>query len=184
MRYGCGRGTQCHDIARSLRSLSRAHFLSKTRSCKTFDDGAGGFCRGDGVGTVVLKRLEDADADNDPILAVVLGTATNHSSEAVSITRPHRPAQEFLYRKILKQTGVDPVDVSYVEMHGTGTQAGDGTEMKSITNIFAPRDQGRRQPDQLVHLGALKSNIGHGEASAGVASLIKTVIVNNLLKLF
>ncbi|KAL4798015.1 polyketide synthase [Aspergillus venezuelensis] len=155
--------------------LSRAHFLSKTGSCKTFDDGADGFCRGDGVGTVVMKRLEDAEADNDPILAVVLGTATNHSSEAVSITRPHGPAQEFLYRKILKQTGVDPTDVSYVEMHGTGTQAGDGTEMGSITNVFAPRDQGRRKPDQLIHLGALKANIGHGEASAGVASLIKTV---------
>ncbi|KAL4885439.1 polyketide synthase [Aspergillus karnatakaensis] len=156
--------------------LSRAHFLSKTGSCKTFDDGADGFCRGDGVGTVVLKRLEDAEADNDPILAVVLGTATNHSSEAVSITRPHGPAQEFLYRKILKHTGVDPLDVSYVEMHGTGTQAGDGTEMKSITNVFAPRDD-RRRPDQLIHLGALKANIGHGEASAGVASLIKTVIM-------
>lgn len=157
--------------------LSRAHFLSKTGSCKTFDDGADGFCRGDGVGTVVLKRLEDAEADNDPILAVVLGTATNHSSEAPSITRPHGPAQEFLYRKILKHTGVDPVDVTYVEMHGTGTQAGDGTEMKSITNVFAPRDQGRRQPDQLIHLGAIKANIGHGEASAGVASLIKTIIM-------
>ncbi|CAG8014936.1 unnamed protein product [Penicillium nalgiovense] len=155
--------------------LSCANFLSITRSCKTFGDGADGFCRGDVVSTVVLKRLEDAD--NDQILAVVLGTATNHSSEAVSITRPHGPAQESLYRKILNQTGVDPVDVSYVEMHGTGTQAGGGTEMKSITNVFALRDQGRRQPDQLIHLGALKSNIGHGEASAGVVSLIKTVIM-------
>lgn len=74
--------------------LSRAHFLSKTGSCKTFDDSADGFCRGDGVGTVVLKRLEDAEADDDPILGVILGTATNHSSEAVSITQPHGPAQE------------------------------------------------------------------------------------------
>jgi naphtho-gamma-pyrone polyketide synthase len=156
--------------------LSRAHFLSKTGSCKTFDDGADGFCRGDGVGTVVLKRLEDAEADDDPILGVILGTATNHSSEAVSITQPHGPAQEFLYKKILKKTGVNPLDVSYVEMHGTGTQAGDGTEMNSITNVFAPRNQGRL-PDQTVHLGAIKSNIGHGEASAGVASLIKTLIM-------
>lgn len=156
--------------------LSRAHFLSKTGSCKTFDDGADGFCRGDGVGTVVLKRLEDAEADNDPILGVILGTATNHSSEAVSITQPHGPAQEFLYNKILKNTGVNPLDVSYVEMHGTGTQAGDGTEMKSITNVFAPRKQGRRL-DQTIHLGAIKANIGHGEASAGVASLIKTLIM-------
>ena len=156
--------------------LSRAHFLSKTGSCKTFDDAADGFCRGDGVGTVVLKRLEDAEADRDPILGVILGTATNHSSEAVSITQPHGPAQEFLYRKILTETGVDPLDVGYVEMHGTGTQAGDGTEMKSITNVFAPRNQGRL-PSQTLYLGAVKANIGHGEASAGVASLIKTLIM-------
>ena len=81
--------------------MTQEGILSLHGSCKTFDDGADGFCRGDGVGTVVLKRLEDAEDDNDPILAVVLGTATNHSSEAPSITRPHGPAQEFLYRKIL-----------------------------------------------------------------------------------
>lgn len=99
--------------------LSRAQFLSKTGSCKTFDDKADGFCRGDGVGAVVLKRLEDAEADNDPILAVILGTATNHSADAVSMTQPHAPAQEFLYKKILNEAGVDSRDVSYVEMHGT-----------------------------------------------------------------
>jgi naphtho-gamma-pyrone polyketide synthase len=156
--------------------LSRAQFLSKTGPCKTFDNDADGFCRGDGVGTVVLKRLEDAEADNDPILGVVLGTATNHSSEAVSITQPHAPAQEFLYRKLLRNTGVDFRDVSYVEMHGTGTQVGDGTEMKSISNVFAPRHQGRL-PGQTLHLGAVKANIGHGEASAGVTSLIKVLIM-------
>lgn len=156
--------------------LSRAQFLSKTGSCKTFDDSADGFCRGDGVATVVLKRLEDAEADNDPILGVILGTATNHSSEAVSITQPHAPAQEFLYRKILTSAGVDAREISYVEMHGTGTQVGDGTEMKSISNVFAPRRQGRL-PGQTLHLGSLKSNIGHGGASAGVASLIKVLLM-------
>ena len=156
--------------------LSRAQFLSKTGSCKTFDDTADGFCRGDGVATVVLKRLVDAEADRDPILGVILGTATNHSSEAVSITQPHAPAQEFLYRQILSNAGVDAHDVSYVEMHGTGTQAGDGAEMKSISNVFAPRDQGRL-PGQTLHLGALKANIGHGEASAGVTSLIKVLLM-------
>ncbi|KAH8804520.1 putative polyketide synthase [Xylogone sp. PMI_703] len=155
--------------------LSRAQFLSKTGSCKTFDDSADGFCRGDGVGTVVLKRLEDAEADNDLILGVILGTATNHSSEAVSITQPHAPTQEGLYKKILTNTGVDFRDVSYVEMHGTGTQAGDGAEMRSITNVFAP-PKGRR-PDQTLHLGAVKANIGHGEASAGVSSLIKVLLM-------
>ena len=156
--------------------LSRAQFLSKTGSCKTFDNSADGFCRGDGVATVVLKRLEDAEADSDPILGVILGTATNHSSEAISITQPHGPAQEFLYRKILRNTGVEALDVSYVEMHGTGTQAGDGTEMKSITNVFAPRGQ-VRGPDETLHLGAIKANIGHGEASAGVASLVKVLVM-------
>ena len=161
--------------------LSRAQFLSKTGSCKTFDDTADGFCRGDGVATVILKRLEDADADNDPILGVILGTATNHSSEAVSITQPHAPTQESLYRKILRDTGVDARDISYVEMHGTGTQAGDGAEMRSISNVFAPRNEGLRSqgrlPGQIVHVGALKANIGHGEASAGVASLVKVLLM-------
>ena len=156
--------------------LSRGQFLSKTGSCKTFDDTADGYCRGDGVATVILKRLEDAEADNDPILGVILGTATNHSSEAVSITHPHAPTQEFLYKKILRDTGVDPRDISYVEMHGTGTQAGDGAEMRSISNVFAPRVQGRL-PGQTVHVGALKANIGHGEASAGVASLVKVLLM-------
>ena len=156
--------------------LSRAQFLSKTGSCKTFDNGADGFCRGDGVASIVLKRLDDAEADNDPILGVILGTATNHSADAVSMTQPHAPAQEYLYKKILRNTSVDPLDVSYVEMHGTGTQVGDGTEMKSISNVFAPRHQGRR-PDQTLHLGAVKANIGHGEASAGVTSLIKVLIM-------
>ena len=154
--------------------LSRAQFLSKTGSCKTFDDAADGFCRGDGVGTVVLKRLEDAEADDDPILGVIMGTATNHSSEAVSITQPHAPTQETLYRKILSNTGADASDISYVEMHGTGTQAGDGAEMRSISNVFAPRGQER---GQNLHLGAIKANIGHGEASAGVASLIKVLLM-------
>ena len=156
--------------------LSRAQFLSKTGSCKTFDNDADGFCRGDGVASVVLKRLECAEADNDPILGVVLGVATNHSSEAVSMTQPHAPAQEFLYRKILRNAGVDGRDISYVEMHGTGTQAGDGAEMTSISNVFAPRIQ-KRPKGQNVHLGALKANIGHGEASAGVASLIKVLLM-------
>ena len=156
--------------------LSRAQFLSKTGSCKTFDDAADGFCRGDGVATVILKRLEDAEADHDPILGIILGTATNHSSEAVSITQPHPPTQEALYRKILRKSGVDARDVSYVEMHGTGTQKGDGGEMQSVSAVFAPRRHGRR-PDQTLHLGAIKANIGHGEASAGVASLVKVLLM-------
>ena len=105
--------------------LSRGQFLSKTGNCQTWDNDADGYCRGDGVGTVILKRLEDAEADKDNILGVIMASATNHSAEAVSITHPHAGAQEFLYKKILTSAGVDPHDVSYVEMHGTGTQAGE-----------------------------------------------------------
>lgn len=101
--------------------LSKGQFLSKTGSCKTFDHDADGYCRGDGVATVILKRLEDARADNDPILGVILSSATNHSSEAVSITHPHAGAQEFLFRKIMRDSGVEPREVDFLEMHGTGT---------------------------------------------------------------
>lgn len=154
--------------------LSRGQFLSKTGGCKTFDDEADGYCRGDGVGTVILKRLDDADADNDNILATILGTATNHSAEAVSITHPHAGAQEFLYKKVLASADVDPDDVSYVEMHGTGTQAGDGTEMRSVTNVFAPPHHRRPEP---LHLGAVKANVGHGEAAAGITAMIKMLLM-------
>jgi acyl transferase domain-containing protein len=126
--------------------------------------GADGYCRGDGAGSVVLKRLEDAEADKDPILAVILGTGTNHSAEAVSITHPHAGAQEYLFKKTLTESGVDPHDVSYVEMHGTGTQAGDAIEMESVLNSFAPATR-QRAANHPLFLGSVKSNVGHGEVT-------------------
>jgi iterative type I PKS product template protein len=154
--------------------LSRGHFLSKTGSCKTFDNGADGYCRGDGVATVILKRMDDAIADKDPILGVIKGFGTNHSADAVSITHPCAKDQSFLFSKVLAEAHVDAHDVNYVEMHGTGTQAGDGIEMESVTSVFAPRHR-RRRPDQPLYLGAVKSNIGHGEAVSGVTALIKVL---------
>lgn len=156
--------------------LSKGQFLSKTGSCKTYDNDADGYCRGDGCGTVILKRYEDAIADKDNILGCILGAATNHSAEAVSITHPHAGAQEFLYKRVLANAGVDAHEVSYVEMHGTGTQAGDGIEMTSVTNVFAPRHRQRR-PEQTLHLGAIKANIGHGEAASGINSLVKVLMM-------
>lgn len=99
--------------------LDRGHFLSRTGNCKTFDDGADGYCRGEGIGTIIIKRLDDAIADNDPILGLILGAYTNHSAESESITRPHSGAQRAIFQKILNQAAVDPYSVSYVEMHGT-----------------------------------------------------------------
>nr|BAD22832.1 polyketide synthase [Bipolaris oryzae] len=156
--------------------LSKGQFLSKTGSCKTYDNDADGYCRGDGCGSVVLKRYEDAIADKDNILGCILGAATNHSAEAVSITHPHAGAQEYLYNKVLSNAGVDAHEISYVEMHGTGTQAGDGIEMTSVTNAFAPRHR-QRTPEQTLHLGAIKANIGHGEAASGINSLVKVLMM-------
>lgn len=154
--------------------LSKGHFLSKTGSCKTFDDGADGYCRGDGVATVILKRMDDAIADRDPILGVIKGFGTNHSADAVSITHPCAKDQAFLFSKVLAEAHVDPLEVNYVEMHGTGTQAGDNIEMESVTSVFAPRNRLRRA-DQPLYVGAVKSNIGHGEAVSGVTALIKVM---------
>ncbi|KAG8528459.1 Type I Iterative PKS [Bacidia gigantensis] len=154
--------------------LDRGHFLSRTGNCKTFDDGADGYCRADAVGSVLLKRLEDAEADNDPILGVILGAGTNHSAEAVSITRPDMGAQASLFDKVLNQTNVDAKDISYIEMHGTGTQHGDAVEMSSCLGTFAPDAKFRKDS---LHLGSAKANIGHAEAASGVSGLIKVMLM-------
>lgn len=158
--------------------LDRGHFLSRTGNCKTFDDGADGYCRGEGVGIVVLKRLEDAQAENDPIHGCILSAVTNHSAEAESITRPHVGAQQALFSQVLAKAGVHPNDVSYVEMHGTGTQAGDGREMASVSQTFAPwpASDPRSRPNDL-HVGSIKANVGHGESVAGVTALIKVLLM-------
>ena len=156
--------------------LSRGHFLSRTGNCKTFDNDADGYCRGDGVATVILKRMDDALADKDPILGVIKGSATNHSAQAVSITHPHAGAQAFLFDKILRESNTKAFDVDYVEMHGTGTQAGDAIEMESVSTVFAPSHT-RRSPEQPLHIGSVKANIGHGEAVSGVCALIKVLLM-------
>ncbi|KAI1328256.1 putative polyketide synthase [Xylariaceae sp. FL0255] len=157
--------------------LSNGHFLSKTpNACKTWDSEADGYCRADGIISVILKRLEDAEADNDNILGVILGAGTNHSAEAISITHPHAGAQTYLGTQIVNQAGVDPLDVSYVELHGTGTQAGDFEEIESVTNIFAPSTR-RRSAKNPLHIGAVKANLGHGEAVSGPTALIKVLLM-------
>lgn len=160
--------------------LDRGHFLSRTGNCKTFDDSADGYCRGEGIGTVIIKRLSDAIADNDPISGVILGANTNHSAESESITRPHVGAQRAVFNKILNQSAVDPYTVGYVEMHGTGTQAGDAGEMSSTLDTFAPplnQVKKGRNSDDALFLGSAKANIGHGESASGVSGLIKVLLM-------
>ena len=171
-------GLSCMTNSDIFAGLSRGQFLSKKGPCATFDNDADGYCRADGCATVIIKKLSDAIADKDNVLAVILGTATNHSADAISITHPHGPTQEILYKSILDQAQIDPVDIDYVEMHGTGTQAGDGTEMLSVTNIFAPANPARRRTaEQPLFLGAVKANVGHGEAASGVTALIKCLMM-------
>ncbi|GIZ44770.1 hypothetical protein CKM354_000795900 [Cercospora kikuchii] len=158
--------------------LDKGHFLSHTGNCKTFDESADGYCRGEGVATVILKRLEDAIEDADPIIGIIGSAFTNHSAFAESITRPHVGAQKDIFERILTSSGVHPYDVSYIEMHGTGTQAGDTREINSVCDTFAPSDKPHsRAADQPLHLGALKANIGHGESVSGVSALIKVMMM-------
>lgn len=169
-------GLSCMTNSDIFSGLSRGQFLSKNNNCNTFDNDADGYCRADGCASVIVKRLDDALADKDNILAVILDTQTNHSADAISITHPHGPTQSVLSASILDEAGVDPHDVDYVEMHGTGTQAGDGTEMISVTSVFAPAER-HRPVDRPLYLGAVKSNIGHGEAASGVTALIKVLLM-------
>ncbi|KAI4198281.1 MAG: hypothetical protein LQ350_005364 [Teloschistes chrysophthalmus] len=152
--------------------LSRGSFLSPTGPCKTFDNDADGYCRGEGVGSVVLKRLDDAIAEGDNIQGIIRSAATNHSAFASSITHPHAGAQQSLMRQVLRDAHLSPDDIDYVEMHGTGTQAGDATEFSSVTNVLSGRS--KHNP---LHVGAIKANVGHAEAAAGVNSLTKILLM-------
>ncbi|KXH65978.1 beta-ketoacyl synthase domain-containing protein [Colletotrichum salicis] len=155
----------------SWTSLSKSGILSNTGNCKPFREDADGYCRADFVGSVVLKRLDDAVAHNDNILAVIGGSGRNHSGNSPSITTSDAGAQERLYRQVLRRSGVLPDEISYVEMHGTGTQIGDPAEIGAVSNVF----KGRRN-DSLV-VGSIKANIGHSEAAAGMSSLLKCVLM-------
>ncbi|RFU25044.1 hypothetical protein B7463_g11299, partial [Scytalidium lignicola] len=172
-------GVSCMTNPDIFAGLSRGQFLSKKGPCATFDNDVDGYCRADGIGKVIIKRLDDALSDNDNVLGLILGTATNHSADAVSITHPHGSTQEVLYRSILDKASVDPLDIDYVGMHGKGTQAGDCTEMQSVTNAFAPRNR-KRGPERPLYLGAVKANIGHGEAASGVQKSLKSKLFENL----
>lgn len=152
--------------------LSRAGFLSKTPGgCKTFREDADGYCRADGVGLVVLKRLEDAVSDNDNILVVLRRGARNSSWNSISITHPSADAQVSVVQEVLRNAGVEPKEIGFVEMHGTGTQAGDAIEMEAVSRVFG-NDRTKENP---LYVGSVKPSVGHGEAASGVTSLIKAI---------
>lgn len=149
---------------------SRARMLSPDGRCKTFDAAADGMSRGEGCGIVVLKRLADAVADGDTILAVIRGSAVNHDGRSSGLTVPNGRAQVQVIRQALENGGVNPAQVSCVEAHGSGTALGDPIEVEALSTVYG---QNRQMP--LV-IGSVKTNIGHLEGAAGIAGLMKVVL--------
>ena len=156
----------------ATRVLSQMRALAPDGRCKTFDASADGYGRGEGCGVVVLKRLSDAITDGDNILALIRGTAVNHDGRSSGLTVPNGLAQQAVIREALANGKVEPNQISYVEVHGTGTALGDPIEVEALSAVLGAE----RSPDQSLVLGSVKTNIGHLEAAAGIAGLIKAVL--------
>ncbi|MGW0854214.1 hybrid non-ribosomal peptide synthetase/type I polyketide synthase [Streptomyces sp. NPDC002690] len=149
---------------------SKAHMLAPDGRCKTFDAGADGYVRGEGCGVVVLKRLSDARAQGDRILAVIRGSAVNQDGRSSGVTVPNASAQQAVVRQALRAASVEPAQIDYVEAHGTGTPLGDPLELRALGAVLG--DRGDSAP---LMVGSVKTNVGHLEPAAGVAGLIKVV---------
>lgn len=152
------------------RAFASSQMLAADGRCKTFDESADGFARGEGCGAVVLKRLSDAQRDGDRILGLIRATAANQDGPSSGLTAPNGPAQEDVIRTALKSGSLVPTDVDYVEAHGTGTSLGDPIEVGALGAVFFDRPR-----DNPLWVGSVKSNVGHLEAAAGVAAFIKAI---------
>jgi microcystin synthetase protein McyG len=155
--------------------LSKARMMAADGRCKAFDAAADGFVRGEGCGILVLKGLADALSDGDNILALLLGSASNQDGRSSGITAPNGPAQEAVIRDALAAAGVSPLDVDYVETHGTGTALGDPIEVNALGAVYGIG----RHADARLKIGSVKTNIGHLESASGVAGLIKLILALN-----
>jgi len=151
-------------------AVCKTRALSPAGRCQTFAAEADGFVRSEGCGMVVLKLLSKARADGDRVLAVIRGSAVNQDGASSGFTVPNPNAQQSVMRRALGE--IDPADVGYVEAHGTGTALGDPIEVMSVAKVFAA-DRAATKP---LLIGSVKTNIGHAESAAGIASLIKVVL--------
>ena len=160
------------DITTFMREVG---MLSATGRCSTFDAAADGFVRGEGCGVVVLKRLTEARADGDRIWGVIRGSAVNQNGPSAGLTVPNGPAQERVIEEALSQAGIAPSEVDYLEAHGAGSDLGDPIEVQAAAAVYGRE----RSPAHPLLIGSVKTNIGHLECAAGVASLIKAVLAMN-----
>ncbi|MEV8038086.1 beta-ketoacyl synthase N-terminal-like domain-containing protein [Streptomyces sp. NPDC086182] len=152
--------------------VSKLRALSPDGRCKTFDAAADGYARGEGGALFVLKRLSEAEAAGDRVLAVVRGVATEHDGRSSGLTVPNPAAQQNVITSALKDAGVSPADLTYVEAHGTGTQLGDPIELKALDAVTSAG----RPAERPLLVGSVKTNIGHLEPAAGAAGLLKVVL--------
>ena len=154
-------------------ALCKLTALAPDGRCKTFDAAANGYVRGEGCGMVVLKRLTDAEREGDNVLAVIRAAAINHDGASNGLTAPNPIAQERLVRSALRKAGLCGNEVTYVEAHGTGTELGDPIELESLNRVYGEQ----RTAANRLYVGSMKTNIGHLEAAAGIAGLIKVVLM-------
>jgi acyl transferase domain-containing protein/SAM-dependent methyltransferase len=152
-------------------NFSKSQMMAADGRCKTFDAAADGYVRGEGCGMIVLKRLSDALADGDHILAVIRGSAINQDGRSGGMTAPNGPSQESVISAALANARVKPEDVTYIEAHGTGTSLGDPIEVQALGAVFGAA----HSADNPLMLGSVKTNVGHLEAAAGIAGLLKVV---------
>lgn len=156
-----------------MRGFEEMGVLSRAGRCAAFSDEADGIVRGEGAGLLVLKKLSAAIRDRDPIHALVRGGAVNQDGRSYGLTAPNRRSQEEVLRRAYRDAGVDPREVAYVEAHGTGTRLGDPIEAEALGAVLGEG----RATDRLCRLGSVKTNLGHLESAAGVAGLIKTILM-------
>ncbi len=165
-------GTQLQFTPQYAVAESKGGFLSPTGWSHAFDSSANGYVRGEGVAVVVLKKLEDALRDGDPVYAQIIGSGACQDGRTKGITVPRGEAQKELIKRVCARAGINPGDLQYIEAHGTGTPVGDPIEANALGEVMSI---GRRKEEKCF-IGSVKTNIGHTEAAAGVAGLIKAVL--------
>ncbi len=153
-------------------SMCEAGMLSPDGQCKAFDNSANGFVPGEGAGALVLKRLKDAEADQDHIYGVIIGSGINQDGKTNGITAPSAKSQMDLERQVYEAHNIHPESITYAEMHGTGTKQGDPIELEALSSVFKEKTDRK----QFCAIGSVKSNIGHTSAAAGVASVQKVLL--------